>query len=218
MARPYYEHGGITIYHGDCRELLPLLWFGVDLLLADPPYGVGEVTNRRERGRSGLALCNDFPPVHGDDEPFDPRPLLLFPRAVIWGANHFADRLPPSSTWIVWDKREGVLVNDNADCELAWTNLGGPARVFRHLWAGMLKASERDRRRLHPTQKPVALMTWILEQWTQPGDLVLVPYLGSGPELQAAKELGRRAIGIEIEERYCEIAANRLSQEVLALV
>lgn len=217
LPKPYYEQDGITIYHGDCREVLPDVWFGVDLLLTDPPYGVSEACNRKERGRGKLAECNDFPPVFDDDKPFDPSHLLVIPRAVLFGANHYADKLPASPSWIVWDKRDGIASNDNADCELAWSNLGGPARVFRHLWNGMIKASERGERRVHPTQKPVALMQWIIAQHTKPGQLVLDPYMGSGPTLIASKALNRRAIGIEIEERYCEVAAKRLAQGALAL-
>lgn len=190
---------------------------GADLVLTDPPYGVAEQTNRAGKGRAILAPCHDFPPVHGDNEPFDPLHLLGFGRLVLFGANYYAPRLPESPSWIVWDKRDGLTSNDNADCELAWSNLGGPARVFRHRWNGMIKASERDQRRVHPTQKPVALMEWIIVRATKQGDLVLDPYMGSGPVLQAAKNLGRKAIGIEVEERYCEVAAKRLAQEVLPL-
>ncbi len=223
--KPYYERGGITIYHGDCREMLPELAMlgGVNLMLTDPPYGISERTDRLSRKRTALAACNDFPPVYGDDEPFDPTQLLMFGRVVIFGANYFTDRLPPSSSWVVWDKRAGLTskrgdaFNDNADAEMAWTNLGGPVRVISHLWMGMLKASERDERRVHPTQKPVAVMARIISDHTHPGDLVLDPYMGSGPVLKAAQMLGRRAIGIEIEERYCEIAAKRLQQDVLPL-
>jgi site-specific DNA-methyltransferase (adenine-specific)/modification methylase len=154
---------------------------------------------------------------HCRDKPFDPTHLLQFGRVVLFGGNHFADRLPPTPSWIIWDKRDGITSNDNADCELAWTNLGGPARLYRHMWNGMIKASERDKRRVHPTQKPVALMAWIIGNHTQPGDLILDPYMGSGPVARAAADLGRRYIGIEIEERYCEIAARRLEQSVLPL-
>jgi site-specific DNA-methyltransferase (adenine-specific) len=213
---PYYSHGGIEIYHGDCRELLPSLWFGVDLLLTDPPYGIG-YDARGGGGPAAPRRVYDLPTVAGDDAPFDPRPLLAAgAKAIIWGGNHFADKLPPTSSWLVWDKREGVAPNSFADCELAWSNLGGPARLYHHLWLGMLKASEKGEERVHPTQKPVALMKWCLSMAPE-AQLILDPYAGSGPTLKAAKELGRRAIGIEIEERYCEIAANRLSQEVLAL-
>jgi site-specific DNA-methyltransferase (adenine-specific) len=215
LPTPYYQDDSCTIYHGDCREMLADLWFGVDLLVADPPYGVYELCSRTQRAR--LATGYDFPQVFGDSEPFDPAPLLHFRRAVLFGANHYADKLPPSPSWIVWDKRDGGTADVNADCELAWTNLGGPARLFTHKWRGMIKASERNERRQHPTQKPVALMEWILNRWTHPGELILDPYMGSGPVLKAAKNLGRRVIGIEIEERYCEIAAKRLAQEVLPL-
>jgi len=215
--KPYYQDDACTIYHGDCREILPGLPLFDPLLITDPPYGVSEATNRKERGRGNLAECNDFPPVFGDDEPFDPSHLLaLNCRMVLFGGNYYADKLPSVPSWIVWDKRDGVTSNDNADCELAWTNAGGPARVYRHLWNGMLKDSERNQRRVHPTQKPVALMAWIIDRF--PAHMEIVdPYMGGGSTLVAAKAANRKSIGIEIEERYCEIAARRLAQEVLAL-
>lgn len=217
---PYYDDGTCVIYHGDCRELLPTLE-RPDLILTDPPYGVSERTDRASKGRGNLAAALDFPPVAGDDEPFDPSHLLGFDRVVMFGANHYADRLPPASCWVVWDKLDGLRTDkrevgfdDNADVELAWTNIGGPARLIPHRWKGMLKASERDAGRVHPTQKPVVLMAQIIT-WAGRGGLVLDPYMGSGTTLRAAKDLGRKAIGIELEERYCEIAAKRLGQEVL---
>ncbi len=211
--KPYYEADGITIYHGDCRELT----VAADALIADPPYGVAEPTDRKARGRGALAECNDFPAVAGDDEPFDPAPWLGFPVVVLWGANHFADRVPPSSRWLVWDKRDGIPSNDNADCELAWTNIKGPARLYHHMWNGMIKASERDERRVHPTQKPVALMRWVLDLTTKPGDLVFDPFMGSGPIARACAHMGRRYVGCELVEEYCEAAANRLAQGALDL-
>jgi DNA modification methylase len=214
---PYYDDGTCTIYHGDCREILPMLpRASADLIIADPPYGAG--TSRR-----GIAMGRPWHRSHdfliGDTEPFDPTPLLCFPRLVLFGANYYADKLPPSGSWLVWDKRRGGTVTpgwNGSDAELAWTNLGNSVRVFSHLWTGYKRDSEISQH-YHPTQKPVALMAWIIAQFTQPGDLILDPYMGSGPVLRAAKDLGRRAIGIEIEERYCEIAARRLGQEVLAL-
>ena len=203
---------GITLIHGDCRDVLPLLEAGsVDLLLTDPPYGIGYSSSS---SRSVAATAIDYPVMQGDAEPFDPTHLLRFRRVALWGANHYADALPRSPSWWIWDKRPGGQVNDSADCEMAWTNLGGPARCFRHLWMGMIRDSERNRPSLHPTQKPLALMRWCLVQAGGNG-LILDPYTGSGTILRAAKELGRPAIGIEIEEKYCEIAAGRLEQEVL---
>lgn len=217
---PYYEDDHVTIYHGDCREIeIPQ----VDLVLTDPPYGVSERTDRGSNGRDHLAAAKDFPPVYGDDEPFNPEHILRHQdRVILWGANHYADTLPPSPSWIVWDKLDGLTTDkrpigfdDNADVELAWTNLGGPARIIPHRWKGMLKASERTEERQHPTQKPVWLMERLIETYTHEGDLIFDPYMGSGPVLRAAKNLGRCAIGVEIDERYCEIAARRMGQEVL---
>jgi site-specific DNA-methyltransferase (adenine-specific)/modification methylase len=221
---PYYERGGITIYHGDCRDILPMIAVAtVDLLLTDPPYGIDLETRYGERKRTALALSNDYPRIVGDAEPFSPDHLLGFPRLVLFGANHYAQRLPSSPSWLVWDKLAGLTskrpigFNDNADCELAWTNLGGPARLIPLRWMGLMKGAERDQRRLHPTQKPVALMGGIIGQYTAPGALIVDPYLGSGSTLVAAQVLGRRAIGIEIAEAWCEVAARRLQQDVLPL-
>lgn len=207
--RPYYDEDGITIYCGDCREIAaPSM---ADTLLSDPPYGISHPTDYAKRGRGSLAQCKDYPPVYGDSEPFDPTPWLDFDRVALFGANYYADRLPPQSGWFVWDKLRPELL-DQAAAELAWTNCVKGVRVFRHLWNGMMRASERGSN-LHPTQKPVALMEWCLS-WMG-GDLVLDPFMGSGTTLVAAKQLGRRAIGIEIEERYCEIAVERLRQTVM---
>jgi site-specific DNA-methyltransferase (adenine-specific) len=113
--------------------------------------------------------------------------------------------------------KRGDAFNDNGDAEMAWTNLGGPVRVISHLWMGMLKASERDERRVHPTQKPVALFHRIIAEHTRPGDLILDPYMGSGPIAAACRNTGRRYIGIEVSEVYCEVAVQRLQQSVLDL-
>lgn len=226
---PYFqdEARGIIIYNArweDVWQALGLRPEDVDLCWADPPYGVGEKTDRRSRsrginkalGRGGhRARARDWAPIAGDDKPFNPAPLLTFPRVVLWGANHYAQHLPPSPTWWWWDKREDVTPDDNADGELAWTNLGGPARQFSHLWRGLCQASEKAHggRRLHPTQKPVALCRWGFEQAKlRPGQLVWSPYLGSGPEARAALDMGLRLIGCEVVESYCAAAVGRLQQ------
>jgi site-specific DNA-methyltransferase (adenine-specific) len=211
---PYYQDGAVTIYHGDCREISTPYVLAAEAVITDPPYGVSERTDRLTAERSRVAQSHNFPAIFGDDSPFDPSPWLNYPQVILWGANHYADRLPPSPSWLVWDKREGSSPNDNADCELAWTNLGGPARLIRHLWSGYCRASEIRQPRVHPTQKPLVVMAWAMQMTT---GTVLDPFMGSGTTLRAAKDLGRRAIGIEIEERYCEIAAKRCAQEVLAL-
>ena len=212
MIKPYYDHAGITIYHGDCRDILPLL-DPVDLVLTDPPYGINHPTDYKARRRGNLASCSNYPAVYGDDEPFDPSPFLKTP-CVLWGANYFADRLPTSSGWLVWDKKRPHDL-DQATVELAWTNFVKGARIFRFMWNGMLRDGKDYL--CHPTQKPTELMKWVLTlKWT-PSGTILDPFMGSGTTLVAAKQLGRKAIGIEIEEKYCEIAVKRLAQEVLDL-
>ena len=212
--KPYYSEGGIEIYQGDCRDILPTLEPGsVDLVLTDPPYGIGYRTPpSSQRPKSGMRL-------EGDAEPFDPTHLLHFPRLAVFGANHYADRLPPSAGWVIWDKRYGMPSNDQSDAELVWTNCLGSARIVRCLWngGGSLLAENGPARCIHPTQKPIKLMRALVELLSEPGETILDPYCGTGTTLRAAKDLGRKAIGIEIEERYCEIAAKRLAQEVLPL-
>jgi site-specific DNA-methyltransferase (adenine-specific) len=217
LPTPYYDHDGITIYHADCRDVLPIIEPGsVDLVLTDPPYGISHQTDFRSRGRGALGPTSDFMPVHGDTEPFNPIPLLKMSPCILWGANYYADKLPTTNSWLVWDKREqeGVGVNDQADGELAWSNATKGVRIFRHMWNGMWRASEKGQS-FHPTQKPVALMRWAIGKTKLKSGLVLDPYMGSGPVAVSCQQLGFRYVGIEIEERYCEIAVKRLAQQVL---
>ena len=211
---PYYEHAGITIYHGDARGVVLSLPAFSGLVLTDPPYGISHPTNYKKRGRDNLAVCRDYIPVSGDAEQFDPRWLLDIGSArILWGGNYFAPLLPISNGWLVWDKERPDDL-DQATCELAWTDCIKGVRRIRHLWNGMMRAS--DEALVHPTQKPEKVMSWCMTlRWTKGFADILDPYMGSGSTLVAAKNLGRRAIGIELEERYCEIAAKRLSQEVL---
>jgi site-specific DNA-methyltransferase (adenine-specific) len=210
-VKPYYEESGIVIYNADCREVLPSLP-KVDLVLTDPPYGINYVRGGGGRGKHNRR--NDIP-VTGDTEPFDPAVWLAFPEVILWGANHYARRLP-ESRWLAWDKLDGLEAYDDfSDVEFAWRSGGaGKDRIFRYMWKGICQAGEKFPR-VHPTQKPEALMRWCLNLAPN-AQVVFDPFMGSGTTLRAAKDLGRKAIGIEIEERYCEIAANRLRQEVLS--
>lgn len=214
LPTPYYDQDGITIIHADCRDILPMIQPAtVDLVLTDPPYGDNHDTDytrfsggKTDKGRK------TYRGVADDDVPFDPSGLLSIGRRVIaFGANRYSDRLPVGS-WLVWDKRtptgsKGVM----SDAEVAWMSHGRGVYIFSHTWDGFNRASER-RTSYHPTQKPVALMRWIIERWSKPGDLILDPYMGSGPIAQACSELGRHYIGIELDEQYCEIAVKRLQQ------
>jgi site-specific DNA-methyltransferase (adenine-specific)/modification methylase len=214
VIEPYYQEDGITIYHARAEDVLPQLP-AVDLLLTDPPYGIDYQPGGGSRGWTKKTFTNhDLIP--GDQKLFDPRQLLHFPKIVLFGANHYAHLLPPSDTWLVWDKRDGRISNSFADCEIAWSNLGGPARLFHHLWCGAYRASERGEPRVYPTQKPIALMKWVLSLVPE-ARLILDPYMGSATTLLAAKELGIQSIGVDVSEKACEIAIKRLRQGVLPL-
>jgi len=217
---PYYSHAGISIYHGDCREILPTLP-KADLVLADPPYGI-DYTPRHPSASASRAAC---PALYGrsctfgDHEDFDPTFLLNSAvDLILWGANHYAHKLPAKASWLVWDKRVDPKfygTNNFSDCELAWCSDGRPARIYRHLWNGLVRQGEdASVPRLHPAQKPIELIRWCLTRFPE-SNTIIDPFCGSGTTLRAVKDLGRQAIGIEIEEKYCEIAAKRLSQEVL---
>ena len=187
-----------------------------DMVFTDPPYGVNEKTDRKTSGRSNMAACNDFAAVIGDDSTataIDAYRLcegLGIPLIIFWGANYFCEALPLKSSWLVWDKREGKGQDDNADCELAWTNRGGPARIFAHLWKGAIKASEHGEKRVHPTQKPVALAEWSIAEYPKSKVArVLDLFLGSGSTLIACEKTGRRCFGMEIDPKYCDVILTR---------
>jgi site-specific DNA-methyltransferase (adenine-specific) len=203
--KPYYSHNGITIYHGDCREVLPSLPDNsVDLVLTDPPYGHGKKWSGGTWASNpiyDLAFKWDAAPVELD---LLIRVIEMAPISIVWGGNYYS--LPPSRCWLAWEKSSKMPTM--ADFELAWTNLDAPAKLFR-------ENRNPDGRRLHPTQKPLSVIKWCIGFCPSTVQTILDPFMGSGTTLRAAKDLGRKAIGIEIEERYCEIAAKRLQQEVL---
>lgn len=211
--KPYYQDDWVTIYHGDCLEVLPGLP-KADLVLTDPPYGIGE-NAFRVANRGKLAQTTDYGSFDWDKEPASRDEINLClsagQKAIIWGGNYF--HLPPMRGWLVWDKQNGD--NDFADCELAWTNIKTSVRIFRFTWNGMIRQGKaRGVKRVHPAQKPEELMTWAMS-FDPEGQSVLDPFMGSGTTLRAAKDLKRKATGIEMNEKYCEIAARRMSQEVL---
>lgn len=202
--KPYYDHVGIQIYHGDCREILSLLP-KCDAVISDPPYGMDYNTDGNRFTLGGRS----FQKVHDDNKPFDASPWCDFPYAVLWGFNHYLKGLDPGGV-LVWIKRTDAAFGCFlSDAEVAWVKGTQGIYCFRetiHTIAGF---------REHPTEKPEGLMRWSIKHSGAPSDaLIIDPFMGSGTTLVAAKNLGRKAIGIEIEEKYCEIAAKRLSQEV----
>lgn len=248
--RPYYDADGITIYHGDCREVLPTLEAeSVTLLWTDPPYGCanadGDLLSRRGAA-VGDGIASRMVPIANDDSDAmqlvvdaalrlsvpllrsdccccccccsgggGPAPRfawmanrmdqhgLKFFHAIVW------DKVNPGMGWRFRRQYEMVMVAHRTTGRLSWS------RSDRAV-ANLVRQS-KPRSGWHPNEKPIELPKMFIEWTSAPDDLVLDPFMGSGTTLRAAKDLARRAIGIEIEERYCEIAAKRLEQGVLAL-
>ncbi len=234
--QPYYSDSHAVLYLGDNRDVLPQLDLGaVDMLLTDPPYGlawngdyrrlpcVRNPTPRQqqlhEKARTAARFVGNWPDMHGDQEPFDPSPWLKFRHVIIWGVQHFWQRLP-TGRLLIWDKRNRNGKTLFSHGEAAWMKGGYGTWIFSQTWVGLFRQGEENgQRRLHVTQKSLALMRWCMTQagrrydTPRPGiDLVLDPYCGSGTTLCAAKQLGKRSIGVEISEAYCETAAKRLEQ------
>lgn len=184
----------------------------VDLVLTDPPYGIGE-SNEKNATRGHLAYPRDYGHYEWNKSILSIEYLDEIRRVsknqIVFGGNYYP--LPPSSCWIVWDKDNS---GDFADCELAWTSFKTAVRKFKWRWNGMLQQNMRDKEiRIHPTQKPVPLFRWILSKYSKDGQIILDPFLGSGTTAVAAVQLNRQYIGIEINPEYCEMARARIARE-----
>jgi site-specific DNA-methyltransferase (adenine-specific) len=197
--KPYYEEDGIVIYNADCREILPQFKDNeFDLCLTDPPYGIG-IANNPFRQKHDKADWDDKPVSKIELKEI----FRISQEQVIWGGNYFG--LPESQGFFIWDKLQPQDFS-SAMCEMAWSSKQTPAKIYKKRVVGYHK--------YHPTQKPEHLMIWVLEFFEQ-SQGVIDPFMGSGTTLKACKELGRKCVGIELEEKYCEIAVKRLAQEVL---
>ena len=220
---PYYDHAGITIYHADCRDVIGEL--EADVVVTDPPFGIdGGVGSNRRRGRG------DYQATGWEDTPAYIRdvcvPVLVelidgVGRVVFTpGTNHLADYVAMRPT-----KTIGCFWTPAAPGFTAWgystftpiLYYGSDPRAGKGQSPNGRKVLERSEGVAHPCPKPYPAWRWLVDKASLEGETVLDPFMGSGTTLVAAKNLGRKAIGIEIEERYCEIAAERLAQEVMAL-
>jgi len=213
MKNQYYEDEFVTIYHGDAREIVPVLG-SFDLILTDPPYGIGynatalNLPDATERKR-----------IAGDEDCALAEWLFTVSNAtemLVWGANNFPQLLPHKGVWICWDKRltrEADRMLGSA-FELGWMNRkAGHYKMFRCLHGGVV--NHNGGKREHPTEKPIGLLREILETLYTKAQTILDPFGGVGTTARAAKDAGRKCVMVELEEEYCEAAARRMSQEVL---
>jgi len=204
---PYASGKDWTLYHGDCLEVLPTLT-GIDAVVTDPPYGLNWI------GHDLTTL--EWVGIAGDTGTLDIGWILRMECVVIaFGANCYPHALPHRGRWICWDKR----VNENADrmlgspFELAWTNkTSGYDKIYRVMHGGVVNADGWGIKRVHPTQKPVILMERIIDDYTKQSDTIADPFTGSGTTGVACIRTGRKFIGIELDEGYCEIAAKRMTE------
>lgn len=240
--KPYYDEGGITIYHGDCLEVVSQLEAeSVKAVVTDPPFSSGARTEAGKSMRGGMQrgakwgddwFSHDNMATHGFLFLMRLLGVELYRVVQRGGSGHFFIdwRMYPnlfgaleSCNWIVknvvvWDKRHfGMGTNYRNQHEFVIYAEKQGNSTFQNHSIGNVIAAKRSDGEFHPTQKPVDLLQTMIEAVTVAGDVVLEPFMGSASTLVAAKLIGRRAIGIEVDERYCEIAARRLSQEVLNL-
>jgi DNA modification methylase len=218
LPKPYFQDDAVTIYNADCRDIIPELP-KVDLVLTDPPYGLKQ-NAFRVKNREKLAKTTNYGDFNWDvlvERPLIDKVVAAGKYAAIFGGNYYG--LNSNTCWLIWDKDNS---GDFADCEMAWTNLPGAIRRLVWRWNGMLQEPGSPKeQRVHPTQKPLPVMKWAIskakEKTHEDFGLILDPFCGSGTSLVAAKSMGIRSIGIEIEEKYCEIAVERLRQSVMDL-
>ena len=202
MSRIEQLAEGVTLYCGDCQEILPTLG-KVDAVVTDPPYGINKDGQKRSKGGHGGRKAYEF--LGWDAERPDQEIFSLLLSAgsqhVIWGGNYFADLFPPTGKWLVWDKGQRI---NQSDGELAWTSSQGALRIFELNRVALMTDGA-----FHPTQKPIEVMRWSIQQLDNP-KTILDPFMGSGSTGVAAAKLGLHFIGIEREPKYFDIACRRI--------
>ena len=203
------------VFNMDCVEAMksyPDNYF--ELAIVDPPYGIGE-DGSKNHTRGKLAVAKNYKSFSGQDkEPpsheYFEELIRISKNQIIWRANHFISRIPfDSPCWIVWDKLNS---GDFADCELAWSSFKSSVRKFTYMWNGMLQQDMKNKEsRIHPTQKPVALYRWLLQNYAKEGDKILDTHLGSGSSRIAADMEGYDFTGYELDKDYFDASVKRFN-------
>lgn len=222
---------GDSTIESNVRELLGNQFDDVGMVFSDAPYGVEIVSGKGSNGTVGgskpfgsketkqggkIIKANEYAAIIGDNaietaqKSFEICKYFTDAIQIWWGANYY-DFLPPSPCWIVWDKEN---TGDFADAELAWNNHKSSVRIFKHMWNGMIKASERGEKRVHPTQKPVELFVWCAEKYGKPEDIVFDPFLGSGISIIGCEKMkdNRTVYGMELSPEYIEVILQRFTK------
>lgn len=205
-----------------CREDVERVMAGVQvgMVFTDPPYGIntvraGSIGGDKPFGKNGfdgIIKAGIYAPIIGDDSietaltAYAVCKAIGVPVILLWGGNFYAHKLPPARCWVIWDKETDGNFGDG---EIAWCNADKSIRIFRHKWSGMLKASERGERRVHPTQKPVALAVWAFGEFIPSSAIVFDPFLGSGSTLIACEKTSRTCLGMELSPAYCDVIIKR---------
>jgi len=208
----------MNLINDDCMNIMPKYednYF--DLAIVDPPYGIKE-DGKSNHSRGLLAETTKFTPKDWDkdspDKSYFDELFRVSKNQIIFGANHFISKIPyDSSCWVVWDKENGAT--DFADCELAWTSFKTAVRKYKFMWHGMLQGNMKNKqKRIHPTQKPIQLYSWLLENYAEPTNKILDTHLGSGSSAIACHYFGiEEFIGIEIDKEYYDMASERIEKE-----
>lgn len=211
------------VYNMDCLDLMKEMvkqGIVVDWLITDPPYGI-DVSNltyfNPETKKGGKAKANSYNSKNWDAERLTKEYFdLMFKvskNQIIFGGNYYTDFLPPTKSWVIWDKRcDDKYRNDFADCEMAWCSTG-QARVFRYLYNGMIQGDMKNKDdRFHPTQKPTQLWTQLINYYTKEGDTILDPFMGSFTTAVACHKMGRKYIGAELDKEYFDKGQERLNK------
>lgn len=186
-----------------------------DMVFTDPPYGIKVVNKSGKVGGGNLCETGTYRQIIGDEttktaeQVYSIVKSFQIQKQIIWGGNYFTHFLPPQSCWIVWDKKGEMESNNFADGEVAWTNFDAPLRIYRHIWRGMIKEGENDKR-LHPTQKPVNLCIKILNDFN--GESIVDLFGGSGSTLIACEKTGRKCFMMELDPHYCTVIIKRWEQ------
>ncbi len=220
--------GSLDLRLGDCMEGMKTFPDGYfDLAIVDPPYGIGwdgendtmSAGMRKDGSQRKNETWSNWKPKGYAKKSWDKEPpppeyfdelRRVSKRQIVWGGNYFTDNLPPSGGWVTWEK--GVPETMSlSQCELAWTNCRNSTRHIRLLWAGYKKCEESER--MHPTQKPVKLYSWLLENYAQPGQRVLDTHMGSGSIAIAAHYAGIHLTAYEIDPDYFHAAKARIARE-----